>query len=128
MEERVIQVFCDICSRGVLVWRESMYKCPDCGKQVCSGCFDGPHRQCMDCSRPKREAEEMSRLVARQAAEEQEREAARIRASNRLWIGILSAVALVTAASIVTYFLLTSNFQLSVPDIVPKKAAPTETP
>jgi hypothetical protein len=116
MEERVIQVFCDICSRGVLVWRESMYKCPDCGKQVCHACFHSPHRQCVECSRPQREAEEMSRIVARQAADEQEREAAKLRASNRLWMGIL------------TYFLLTSNFQFRVPDIVPKKAAPVETP
>lgn len=128
MEERVIQVFCDICSRGVLVWRESMYKCPDCGKQVCSSCFDSAHRQCMDCSRPKREAEELERILVRQAAEEQEREAERIRRANRLWIGILSVVALVAAASIVTYFLLTSNFRLSVPDIVPKKPAEVEAP
>jgi len=105
-----------------------MYKCPDCGKQVCSGCFDSHHRQCMDCSRPKREADEMNRLMVRQAAEEQEREAERIRRSNRLWIGILSVVALVAAASIVTYFLLTANVHLRVPDIVPKKAAEVEAP
>ncbi len=128
MEERVIQVFCDICSRGVLVWRESMYKCPTCGKQVCFGCFDTSHRQCVDCSRPVREAEEMNRLLARQAAEEQEREAERIRRANRLWIGILSVIALVTAASIVAYFLLTANIQCSVPDIVPKKATEVEAP
>jgi hypothetical protein len=128
MEERVIQVFCDICSRGVLVWRESMYKCPKCGKQVCHTCFHPPHKMCVECSRPQREADEMSRLVARQAAEEQEREAAKLRASNRLWMGILTAVAIVAAASIMTYFLLSANLQLRVPDIVPKKAAPAETP
>jgi hypothetical protein len=105
-----------------------MYKCPNCGKQVCHACFHSPHRQCVECSRPQREAEEMSRIVARQAADEQEREAAKLRASNRLWMGILTAVAIVAAASILTYFLLTSNFQFRVPDIVPKKAAPVETP
>ena len=47
--QEVIQVFCSICSRGVLVRNESMYKCKKCGREICRGCFDKEHRLCLEC-------------------------------------------------------------------------------
>lgn len=47
--QEVIQIFCSICSRGVLVRNESMYKCKKCGREVCRGCFDKEHRLCLEC-------------------------------------------------------------------------------
>jgi len=51
--QEVIQVFCSICSRGVLVRNESMYKCKQCGLEVCRSCFDKEHRLCVECVRQK---------------------------------------------------------------------------
>ncbi|MRR09797.1 hypothetical protein EG831_06945 [bacterium] len=48
----VVQVFCSICARGVIVRNESMYKCPACGRQVCRPCFDKEHRLCIECCGP----------------------------------------------------------------------------
>jgi uncharacterized membrane protein YvbJ len=45
----VIQIFCPICSKGILVRNESMYKCKKCGKEVCSMCFDRQARLCVEC-------------------------------------------------------------------------------
>ena len=47
--QEAVQVFCPICSRGVLVRNESMYRCPRCDRQVCRPCFDKEHRLCVDC-------------------------------------------------------------------------------
>ena len=45
----VIQIFCHICSRGVIVRNESMFKCKKCGKEVCQVCFDRQARLCVEC-------------------------------------------------------------------------------
>ncbi|MCU0607739.1 MAG: hypothetical protein MUF78_10055 [Candidatus Edwardsbacteria bacterium] len=50
--QEVVQVFCPICARGVIVRNESMYKCPACGRQVCRPCFDKEHRLCIECCGP----------------------------------------------------------------------------
>lgn len=50
--QEVVQVFCPICARGVIVRNESMYKCPACGRQVCRPCFDKDHRLCVECRGP----------------------------------------------------------------------------
>lgn len=47
--QEAVQIFCPICARGVLVRNESMYKCPQCEREVCRPCFDKEHRQCVDC-------------------------------------------------------------------------------
>lgn len=47
-----IQVFCDICAKGVIVHKQSMYKCKKCGKQVCVVCFDRGLKQCLECANP----------------------------------------------------------------------------
>lgn len=44
-----IQVFCSICSRGVIVRNESMFKCKWCGREVCRTCFDREGRACVEC-------------------------------------------------------------------------------
>lgn len=49
-----VQVFCDICSRGVLIHKESIYKCKKCGKQVCVDCFDRGFIICKECAKPIR--------------------------------------------------------------------------
>ena len=51
--QEVIQVFCSICSRGVLVRNESMYKCKQCGQEVCRSCFDREQRLCVECVKQK---------------------------------------------------------------------------
>lgn len=48
--QEVIQIFCPICSRGVIVRNESMYKCKKCGKEVCQICFDRQVRLCVECA------------------------------------------------------------------------------
>lgn len=48
--QEVIQIFCPICSKGVLVRNESMYKCKKCGKEVCQICFDRQVRLCVECA------------------------------------------------------------------------------
>lgn len=50
--QEAVQVFCPICSRGVLVRNESMYRCPRCDRQVCRPCFDKEHRLCVECCGP----------------------------------------------------------------------------
>lgn len=47
--QEVVQVFCQICSRGVIVRNESMFKCKACGREVCRTCFDREERQCVEC-------------------------------------------------------------------------------
>jgi len=55
--QEAIQVFCPICSKGILVRNESMYKCKKCGKEVCLVCFDRPARLCVECvSEAKKES------------------------------------------------------------------------
>ena len=49
--EKVSQIFCPICSRGVLVENESMYKCKLCNRVVCRPCFDKEHRLCVECNK-----------------------------------------------------------------------------
>jgi hypothetical protein len=116
-EERVIQVFCDICSRGVLIWKESMYKCQRCGKQVCHTCFDTSLKQCLECARPVREAEELNRVIATQATVEEHRVLERRLKLQRMWTSILSIIAILAGAAVVTYFLLNSNFRLQAPSL-----------
>jgi hypothetical protein len=48
--QEVIQIFCPICSKGVIVRNESMYKCKKCGKEVCQICFDRQVRLCVECA------------------------------------------------------------------------------
>jgi hypothetical protein len=47
--QEVIQVFCPICSRGVIVRNESMFRCKQCGRDVCRSCFDREERFCIEC-------------------------------------------------------------------------------
>jgi len=122
-EERVIQVFCDECSRGVLVWKESMYKCTRCGRQVCQNCFDTSLKQCIECCRPVREAEAVTRALAAKLTEEEQRAAEKRRRIQSTWTGILTIVAFVAAAALITYFLLTSHFHLNVSDPFPGRPA-----
>ncbi|MDP2807084.1 MAG: hypothetical protein Q8O74_02970 [bacterium] len=48
--QEAIQIFCPICSKGILVRNESMYKCKKCGKEVCQICFDRQVRLCVECA------------------------------------------------------------------------------
>ncbi len=43
------QQFCEVCSRGVILSRESLFKCIQCGKVVCRNCFHAQQKQCDDC-------------------------------------------------------------------------------
>jgi uncharacterized membrane protein YvbJ len=127
VEERVIQVFCDECSRGVLVWKESMYKCTRCGRQVCQNCFDISLRQCIECCRPVRDAEAVTRTLAAKLTEEEQRAAEKRRKIQSTWTGILSIVAFVAAAALITYFLVASHFSLNIPDPFPRKTVQPST-
>lgn len=54
--QEAVQVFCQICSRGVIVRNESMFKCKACGREVCRACFSREERLCIECagdSRPQ---------------------------------------------------------------------------
>lgn len=57
------QVFCEVCSRGVLISREPVYKCRQCGKVVCRDCFHSPLRQCEDCYVASLEEQRRIRVV-----------------------------------------------------------------
>ena len=59
--QEVIQIFCPICSKGILVRNESMYKCKKCSKEVCLVCFDRPARLCVECSTETKSESEHSR-------------------------------------------------------------------
>jgi hypothetical protein len=58
----VIQIFCPICSKGVLVRNESMYKCKKCGKEVCQICFDRQVRLCVECANEAKKENTYSEL------------------------------------------------------------------
>lgn len=111
-EQRPVQVFCDICSRGVLVWKESMYRCPGCGKQVCADCFDRKHRKCHACCAPEREQLRLQRENAALLDEERRIAAMRTRNLQATWGGIIGAVAFVIASALVTWLLLTGRCSL----------------
>ena len=82
-----VQVFCDICSRGVLVFKEPMYKCKNCGKQVCETCFSKDYKVCAECAKPiiteqlieKRKWEEANKRIQ----EQQEKERRRVEEEKR---------------------------------------------
>ncbi len=42
-------VFCDVCSRGVMLNWEHIYRCRLCSKHVCRDCFDAELKLCIDC-------------------------------------------------------------------------------
>ena len=44
------QQFCQICGRGVITNRESMYQCGYCHKTVCGKCFSHERRACVQCT------------------------------------------------------------------------------
>jgi hypothetical protein len=58
----VIQIFCHICSRGVIVRNESMFKCKKCGKEVCQVCFDRQVRLCVECANEAKKEDTYSEL------------------------------------------------------------------
>lgn len=66
MEQRTIQdavqIFCPICSKGVIVRNESMYKCKKCGKEVCQICFDRQVRLCVECAGEAKKEDTYSEL------------------------------------------------------------------
>jgi len=127
-EERVIQVFCDQCSRGVLVWKESMYKCQRCGRQVCHSCFDATFRQCVECAKPQREEAEINRVMATQATVEEHRVLERRLKLQRVWTSILSIIAILAGAAVVTYILLHSNIRLPAPSMPAGRSTQTPGP
>lgn len=57
------QQFCEVCSRGVILGRESVYKCAGCGKIVCRDCFHPQQRQCDECFATSLEEQRRVRLV-----------------------------------------------------------------
>jgi hypothetical protein len=60
--QEVIQIFCPICSKGILVRNESMYKCKKCGKEVCQICFDRQARLCVECASEAKKEDTYSEL------------------------------------------------------------------
>ena len=60
--QEVIQIFCPICSKGILVRNESMYKCKKCGKEVCQICFDRQVRLCVECANEAKKEDTYSDL------------------------------------------------------------------
>jgi hypothetical protein len=112
VEQRPIQVFCDVCSRGVLVWKESMYRCPACGKQVCVDCFDRNLRKCHACAGPEREQLRLQRENAALLDEERRIAAMHARKLQATWGGILGAIAVVLGSALVTWLLLTGRCTL----------------
>jgi hypothetical protein len=116
-EERVIQVFCDGCSRGVLVWRESMYKCTECGKQVCHACFDTSRKQCIECSRPAAEAALRDKALADKLAEDERLAAEHRRKMQSMVAGLLTALGFIAAAALLTWLLLSGTVRLGIPGL-----------
>ncbi|MCK5116888.1 MAG: hypothetical protein KAR44_09830 [Candidatus Aegiribacteria sp.] len=57
MTNTPVQIFCDICSKGVLVHKSSMYKCRVCGKQVCNSCWVSKYNKCRLCAKSEIEKE-----------------------------------------------------------------------
>jgi hypothetical protein len=64
------QVFCDVCHRGVLINKESLFKCVNCGRQVCITCWDGGYKMCSICSKPYRLEEQKVSAEKAKADEE----------------------------------------------------------
>jgi hypothetical protein len=123
-EERVIQVFCDGCSRGVLVWRESMYKCTKCGKQVCHACFDTSRRQCIECSRPAAEAALRDKALADKLAEDERLAAEHRRKMQSTVAGLLTALGFIAAAAVMTWLLLSGTIRLRIPGLTSPRRPP----
>lgn len=111
-QQRPVQVFCDICSRGVLVWKESMYRCPACSRQVCAECFDRNLRKCAVCGAPEREQLRLQRENAAILDEERRIAAMHTRNIQATWGGILGAIVFVAASALVTWLLLTGRCTL----------------
>lgn len=111
-EPRPIQVFCDICARGVLVWKESMYRCPVCGRQVCVECFDRSLRKCAVCGAPEREQLRLQRENAARLDEERRLAALQARRIQALWGGIIGGILFIAGSGLVTWLLLTGRCTL----------------
>jgi hypothetical protein len=79
----VVQVFCQICSRGVIVRNESMCKCKACGREVCRACFDREERQCIECVGERKPHDLRKPAAAKEAAEPVAREKATAKAADK---------------------------------------------
>lgn len=113
------QHFCDICSRGVILRREPVFKCRGCGRIVCRDCFNSPMRLCEECFASAIEEERRQRLLAEEeeiarrteedrAREDAERksEVARKRVESLRWIFLVPL--LFTAACWLVFHVLLS--------------------
>ncbi len=89
--QEVIQVFCSICSRGVLVRNESMYKCKKCGREICRGCFDKEHRLCLECVKEAM-PETGSRMEIFKAAQPSGIDDPKARRKQHVWMIIVGIV------------------------------------
>jgi hypothetical protein len=58
------QVFCDVCSRGVTLNWEHIYRCRLCGKHVCIECFRPELKLCAECDSDVRKSSEYDALKA----------------------------------------------------------------
>ncbi|MDM7993542.1 MAG: hypothetical protein QUS11_09525 [Candidatus Fermentibacter sp.] len=102
------QLFCEVCSRGVILGRESVYKCAVCGKIVCRDCFHTPQKQCDECFAAFLEEQRRVRLVEDVESHRlEEEERLRERAENRrLVIGRQRRSALVWMVAVPLVFTL----------------------
>jgi len=59
------QVFCDVCSRGVTLNWEHIYRCRGCGRVVCKDCFRPELKLCSECEHDLQKARGTSRALDR---------------------------------------------------------------
>lgn len=113
MEERVIQVFCDHCSRGVMVWKESMYKCQKCGRQVCASCFNRSLRECAACTTPDRDKSEITASGVHQVITERQKEYQRRRRRSELVWAIITVVVVLGGGALLAWLLVSGRLKVS---------------
>ena len=113
MEGRVIQVFCDCCSRGVMVWKESMFKCQKCGRQVCASCFNRMMKECASCTNPDSDKSEITQSGVHHVITERQKEyQAKRRKSELIW-AIVTVVVVFGGGALLAWLLISGRLKFS---------------